>query len=178
MMPLMLEYIDGLLESLEESARSGSEVNMVHTYEQLAMHMVAHVSFGVDCRVRGSPGHSITAVVRYVCHKIMTGPLHMIAQYDENGALRRVAKQTNGRVKTRPLTTLEVTNCATTIFVAGNETIASALSYLTFVLAKYPDAQEKGQLDFETVGKRLDYLEQVIKETLRLYPPGLTYGCH
>ncbi|KAL1470361.1 hypothetical protein MTO96_040472 [Rhipicephalus appendiculatus] len=242
MMPLMDEYIDDLLESLEESARSGSEVNMVHTYDKLARHMVSHVSFGVDCRVRGSPGHSIIAVVRHGCNKIMTGPLHMIAQsttcfgrlmrplswiplvadnhlmvvrrmakivetrkkdssyrrydilqhlldteYAENETLKRAAKQENGRVKTRPLTTLEVTDCELTLFIAGNETIASALSYLTFVLAKYPDVQEKvrrevidtisdqGKLEFETVMKRLDYLEQVIKEAVRLYPPGLTF---
>nr|XP_037280429.1 thromboxane-A synthase-like [Rhipicephalus microplus] len=90
-------------------------------------------------------------------------------------------------MNTRPLTTLEVSNCATTIFVAGNETIASALSYLTFVLTKYPDLEDKvrqevvdtfsdqDKLEFETLMKRLNYLEQVISETLRLYPPGLTF---
>ncbi|KAL3250770.1 hypothetical protein MRX96_055375, partial [Rhipicephalus microplus] len=31
------------------------------------------------------------------------------------------------------------------------------------------------KLDFETLMKRLNYLEQVISETLRPYPPGLTF---
>ncbi|KAL3205755.1 hypothetical protein MRX96_052940, partial [Rhipicephalus microplus] len=230
MMPLIDEYIDGLLASMKDPACSGCEVNMVNTYEQLSMHVVGHVSFGVDCRAPESPGHSIVTVVRYVSRKIMAGPLHMIAQsttflgrlmkpltwisllaenhlmvtrrmaeivetrrkncsyrrhdilqhlldteYAEIKTRETFTKKENGRMKTRPLTTLEVTNCATTIFVAGNETIASALSYLTFVLAKYPDVQDKGKLDFETLMKRLNYLEQVISETLRLYPPGLTF---
>ncbi|XP_075751990.1 cytochrome P450 3A14 isoform X2 [Rhipicephalus microplus] len=242
MMPLIDEYIDGLLASMKDPACSDCEVNMVNTYEQLSMHVLGHVSFGVDCRAPESPGHSIVTVVRYVSHKIMAGPLHMIAQsttflgrlmkpltwisllaenhlmvtrrmaeivetrrkncsyrrhdilqhlldteYAEIKTRETVTKKENGRMKTRPLTTLEVTNCATTIFVAGNETIASALSYLTFVLAKYPDVEDKvrqevvdtfsdqDKLDFETLMKRQNYLEQVISETLRLYPPGLTF---
>lgn len=242
MMPLVDEYIDGLLASMKDPACSGCEVNMVNRYEQLSMHVVGHASFGVDCRAPESPGHSIVTVVRYVSHKIMAGPLHMIAQsttflgrlmkpltwisllaenhlmvtrrmaeivetrrkncsyrrhdilqhlldteYAEIKTRETVTKKENGRMKTRPLTTLEVTNCATTIFVAGNETIASALSYVTFVLAKYPDVQDKvrqevidtfsdqDKLDFETLMKKLNYLDQVVSETFRLFPPGLTF---
>ncbi|KAL1483901.1 hypothetical protein MTO96_032883, partial [Rhipicephalus appendiculatus] len=80
MMPLIDEYVAGLLESLEEAAQLGSEVNMVHTFEDLSMHLVAEVSFGVDCKVPGSPGHYISTIARNACRKLMTGSLHMIAQ--------------------------------------------------------------------------------------------------
>ncbi|XP_075739244.1 cytochrome P450 3A24 isoform X2 [Rhipicephalus microplus] len=242
MMPLINKYVTGLVETLEEAARLGREVNMLPMFEELSLHLVVHVSFGIDGRVPGSPGHSVSTDARNACLKLMTGPLHMIAQSTTcfgslirplswisliaanlDKVTRQMAKiieirkmdplyrrpdilqhlldveyggidmadkdawQKNGRVKSRSLTTVEVVNFAATIFVAGYETIASLLSYLTFVLAKYPDVQEKvrqevvdtiseqGKLDFETVTRRLVYLEQVIKETGRLYPPGLTF---
>ncbi|KAK8780236.1 hypothetical protein V5799_018422, partial [Amblyomma americanum] len=88
----------------------------------------------------------------------------------------------------RSLTTAEVITSAVTLFVAGYETTATSLSYLTFVLAKYLDVQEKvrqeiysvlgteGKLDFDTLMKKLEYFDQVIYETFRLYPPGLTFA--
>ncbi|XP_037578834.2 cytochrome P450 3A24 [Dermacentor silvarum] len=242
MMPLMEEDIDVLLKSLEEPARSGDEVNMLQRYEQLSMDFVARAAFGLDERFQGAPDHPIATVARSACYKIMTGPLHMIAQsttcfgrlvkplcwislliedfdkvtrqmatiiqirkkdpsygrpdilqnlldaeYVESETLPNGAEAINGRVTSRSLNVAEVITCAATLFVAGYETIASSLCYLTFVLAKYPDVQEKvrqevidtvseqGKLDFDIVTKRLNYLEQVIKETLRLYPPGLTF---
>ncbi|XP_077488837.1 cytochrome P450 3A14-like isoform X2 [Amblyomma americanum] len=90
--------------------------------------------------------------------------------------------------KSRSLTTAEVITSAVTLFVAGYETTATSLSYLTFVLAKYLDVQEKvrqeiysvlgteGKLDFDTLMKKLEYFDQVIYETFRLYPPGLTFA--
>ncbi|KAL1477475.1 hypothetical protein MTO96_035708 [Rhipicephalus appendiculatus] len=64
--------------------------------------------------------------------------------------------------------------------------MATSLSYVTFILAKYPDIQEKvrkevsdtisatGSLEYEVVINKLNYLSQVIDETLRRYPPALT----
>ncbi|XP_077518568.1 cytochrome P450 3A14-like isoform X2 [Amblyomma americanum] len=94
----------------------------------------------------------------------------------------------DGNVITKPrvLTTTEIVVNAATLFVAGFETTATALSYVTFVLAKYPDIQENvrkevcdaisasGSLDYETVTRKLKYLDEVIAETLRRYPPALT----
>ncbi|KAH8026171.1 hypothetical protein HPB51_016774 [Rhipicephalus microplus] len=35
--------------------------------------------------------------------------------------------------------------------------------------------RQKGELDYDTVMKKLNYLDQVMNETLRLCPPGLTF---
>ncbi|XP_075545077.1 cytochrome P450 3A14-like [Dermacentor variabilis] len=109
------------------------------------------------------------------------------AEYVESQTGAAPEKGGNGVPKTRALTTEEVITSAATLFIAGYETIVTSLSYLTFTLAKYPDIQEKarqeiedvisqgGKLDYDTVMKKLNYLEQVMNETMRLYPPGLTF---
>jgi cytochrome P450 len=68
-------------------------------------------------------------------------------------------------------------------FLAGFETTASTLSYLTLNLAQTPQAQEKlvaevdeylarhdGKITHETIGE-LVYMQACIQETLRMYPP-------
>lgn len=67
-------------------------------------------------------------------------------------------------------------------FLAGHETTASTVTWALFILAQRPetvarvraeiaDVVGEGPLDLE-VTKRLVFLRAVIKETLRLYPPG------
>ncbi|XP_077559277.1 cytochrome P450 3A14-like [Haemaphysalis longicornis] len=97
------------------------------------------------------------------------------------------SNQSNGPPKCRTLTTEEVVTTASSLFVAGFETTATGLSYVTFALAKYPEVQERlrkeiadavatnGVLDYETFMKKTKYLAQVVDEALRLYPPGLTF---
>jgi cytochrome P450 len=68
-----------------------------------------------------------------------------------------------------------------TLFVAGHETSANALAWALFMIAQYPDVARRllAELDRELHGaaptaadlERLPYLEMVVKETLRLYPP-------
>ncbi|KAL4708417.1 hypothetical protein ACJJTC_019653 [Scirpophaga incertulas] len=70
-----------------------------------------------------------------------------------------------------------------TLTVAGTDTSAVAMGYTIKMLSKYPDIQEKvyqeiydifgdsdRPLDKEDL-PRLKYLERVVKETLRLFPP-------
>jgi len=71
-------------------------------------------------------------------------------------------------------------------FVAGHETTAVALVWAIYLLAKYPQIQEKareevdqyfrmtgGKINYETHKDSLEYISYVIKETLRIYPPGV-----
>ena len=79
------------------------------------------------------------------------------------------------------LTPQQVRDNLLTLFVAGHETSANALTWAFYLLAQHPHVTRKllEELDRELKGgapsmadlDRLPYLEQVVKETLRLYPP-------
>ena len=67
------------------------------------------------------------------------------------------------------------------LFVAGHETSANALSWMLYLIAKHPAIEDKlkkeiakhignAALDFEVL-MRMPYLNAIILETLRMYPP-------
>jgi cytochrome P450 len=73
-----------------------------------------------------------------------------------------------------------------TIFLAGYETVANALSWTWYLLSQNPQAEAKFHSEVDTVlrGKlptvndvaRLRYTEQVLAESMRLYPPAWAMG--
>jgi cytochrome P450 len=73
-----------------------------------------------------------------------------------------------------------------TIFLAGHETTANALSWTWYLLARHPEAEarlleELGEVlegCAPTVGDlpRLRYTDMVVKESMRLYPPAWAFG--
>ena len=73
-----------------------------------------------------------------------------------------------------------------TLFLAGHETTALTLAWSWYLLGKHPDAEERfyQELD-EVLGDRvptaadlprLQYTEQIAKESMRLYPPAYGLG--
>ncbi|XP_046563336.1 cytochrome P450 3A29-like [Haliotis rubra] len=75
----------------------------------------------------------------------------------------------------RHLSTEEIVAQCILFFVAGYETTASTLTFISYNLAMNQDAQGKEMLrneepNYDNIGK-LKYLDNVITETLRLYPP-------
>nr|WP_274323901.1 cytochrome P450 [Halosimplex aquaticum] len=68
-----------------------------------------------------------------------------------------------------------------TLLLAGHETTALALTFTTFLLAQHPSVEERllAELDDHLGGdpptvedvRNLPYLETVVKESMRLYPP-------
>jgi cytochrome P450 len=76
----------------------------------------------------------------------------------------------------------QVRDEALTLFVAGHETTATALSWCVYLLSQHPDVYAKAKEEVDSVlqGRsptyadlpRLPYTLQVTKETMRLYPPG------
>lgn len=69
---------------------------------------------------------------------------------------------------------------AKTLFVAGHETTATALTWALYLLARHPQARARVQAEADAFDERPDaphdpgalaYTTRVFKETLRLYPP-------
>jgi cytochrome P450 len=79
------------------------------------------------------------------------------------------------------LTDREIMNELKTLFGAGHETTALMLTWTLYLLATHPEIQEKLQAEVDGVLngreptlddlKQLPYTEQVINESMRLYPP-------
>lgn len=75
----------------------------------------------------------------------------------------------------------QVRDEAMTLFLAGHETTANALTWALYLLSENPDIREKLMAEVDAVLgdrratlddlKHLTYTEQVIKEAMRLYPP-------
>jgi cytochrome P450 len=79
------------------------------------------------------------------------------------------------------LTTEEVRNEVLTIFVAGHETTAAAMTFVWYALSQQPEWEEKLHIELDDVlGGRdptdadlpdLKLTRRIIEETMRLYPP-------
>lgn len=85
------------------------------------------------------------------------------------------------------MTNQQVRDEVTTIFMAGHETTANALSWALYLLSKHADVLQKLREEVETVlGKEgmpafenvreLKYTLQVVQEVMRLYPPAWIMG--
>ncbi|XP_063991337.1 cytochrome P450 4C1-like [Diachasmimorpha longicaudata] len=76
----------------------------------------------------------------------------------------------------------EIRDELTTTFVGLNDTIGGLLCFVTLMLAIHPDVQEKARAEVkEIVGEeevtteaisRLDYIDMIVRETIRLFPVG------
>jgi cytochrome P450 len=73
-----------------------------------------------------------------------------------------------------------------TIFLAGHETTATALTWVWYLLSQHPEVETRLHDELDRVlGDRapgladlpqLKYVEMVVKETMRLYPPAWNFG--
>lgn len=77
------------------------------------------------------------------------------------------------------MTDAQVRDEAMTLFLAGHETTANALSWTFHLLATHPSARAKVEAEVDALGRtpsyedlsKLPYTLAVLKESMRLYPP-------
>ncbi|XP_049499002.1 thromboxane-A synthase [Panthera uncia] len=91
------------------------------------------------------------------------------------------------RCLSKPLTVDEVVGQAFIFLIAGYEIVTNTLSFATYLLATNPNCQEKlltevdsfnekfPAPDYCSLQEHLPYLDMVIAETLRIYPPAFRF---
>ena len=105
----------------------------------------------------------------------------LIAARDEESST-----DAQGRARSAALTSAELRDEVLTIFLAGYETVANALSWTWLLLGQNPDAEARlhAELDRVLAGRlptlddlpQLPYTEMVLAESMRLYPPAWAMG--
>src|SRR5436305_209035 len=83
------------------------------------------------------------------------------------------------------MTDTQVRDEAMTIFLAGHETTANALTWTWYLLSQHPDVQARFHAEVDALGgerptaadlPRLAYTRMVLAESMRLYPPAWIVG--
>ena len=124
-----------------------------------------------------------------VCSKILQHRRNIKGQVNEYTDLLQLLMETNNNNNENNghgFEDIKIIANSILFFNAGYETTSTLLTWASYALAMNPDVQEKlheevksakeskGQLDYETLFE-LKYLDAVINETLRLYPPVPAY---
>lgn len=84
------------------------------------------------------------------------------------------------------MTDVQLRDEALTILLAGHETVANALSWTWYLLARHPEVESRLHAELSSaLGERrptaedlprLDYARRIVAEALRLYPPAWVIG--
>ncbi|XP_053465015.1 thromboxane-A synthase isoform X1 [Nycticebus coucang] len=97
------------------------------------------------------------------------------------------SRQRPPRALSQPLSVDEVVGQAFIFLIAGYEIVTNTLSFATYLLATNPDCQEKllkevdlfqekhAAPEYCSLQEGLPYLDMVIAETLRMYPPAFRF---
>jgi cytochrome P450 len=189
----------------------GSIRNIDHDMMKLALTIVSRTLFGADLDAETSSGvkDAMTKALSAINNQINTATPapawlptpnkltlnHAIDELDQllerTIGERRQSKEDKGDLLSmlmlatdddgNSMSDQQLRDEAMTIFLAGHETTANALTWTFYLLSQHPDVEAKVHAELDRVlGGRaptladlpqLTYLEQVLKESMRLYPP-------
>jgi cytochrome P450 len=141
------------------------------------------LAFGVDIFPLWFP--TVTHVRQQLVEKRMNKLVyHLITERQKNlqdrGDLLSMLLLTNDE-DGQGMNDMQIRDEVVTLFLAGHETTATALSWIWYLLAKHPEVEQQlheelapvlqGKPPKLTDLKQLPLTEQIVKEAMRLYPP-------
>jgi cytochrome P450 len=201
----------GLASQARERWHDGDKLDIAREMMRLTLAVVGKTLFGVDVEgAAGDVGHSLETMMRWTMNLISPYgalldmlPLPGHSRFREGLAkldavlnkmiLERRAKPGQGDLLARMLAAQDVEGDgqgmndrqlrdeAMTLFLAGHETTAQALSFTWYLLAQHPEIEAKLWEELgQVLGDRpptsedypkLPYTRKVLSESMRLYPP-------
>jgi cytochrome P450 len=209
---LMVNYTTAMLDGWH----TGDQRDIHHEMMKLTMQIVAKALFDADVSSDADAiGHAITVGIESASKRTMQAvSMPEWVPTAENAERRRATSLLNdtiyGMIAERrqssedkgdllsmllmavdeddggQMTDKQVHDEAMTLFIAGHETTANALSWTLYLLSQHPEIEAKLLEELRTVlgGRaptmadlpRLVYTDMVIKESMRLYPPAWIIG--
>ena len=182
---------------------AAGEIDLEAETTQLVMHLVAHVLFGrrpdetpvAMTRAMAQFAESIAGRFRSVpLPEWLPTPRHareraaialLDAEIDAMIAARREGAPSNDVLALlldahdaggSPLTAREVRDEIATLYFAGHETTGKLLTWTLVLLAQHPEIAHRAQRELDAGdGDATPYLDQVVLEALRLYPPAWVF---
>ncbi|KAL8692049.1 MAG: hypothetical protein Q9218_002835 [Villophora microphyllina] len=190
---IVARVLDEFIERIsweEKFGEKGKGINVTKWYEMVSFDVLGEMAFGqtFGCVRSGEFNTSpIGHLVRAALSDFPPIDRARLTSFTRrlNSKIRRkdfmstlVEKVENGELEKE-----EMTAHASTLVIAGGETVSTFLGAVTYYLTKRPDCLRKLQEEIRmrygrydeinaTTAQQLPYLQAVINEGLRIYPPG------
>jgi cytochrome P450 len=187
MMQLTLQIVAKCLFSAEVSSEAGRVGEALHVvmerfndYARLAMVLPRWLALPRTSRM-GRAVHELDVVIYGIIRERRTNPRTSEGADDLLGILLRQRDEDG-----RPMSDRELRDECMTLFLAGHETTALALTWTWYLLSQNSEADSRLASELRSVlaGRPpgpadlplLSYTDMVMKESLRLYPPAWGIG--
>ncbi|XP_018421747.1 PREDICTED: cholesterol 24-hydroxylase-like [Nanorana parkeri] len=185
------EKAEDLVEKLAEKANGKSEVGMHDMLCRVTLDVISKVAFGMDLNSIEDDQTPFPRAISLAMRGLveMRNPFIRAIEEGDDIPVDILTQILKGEGKLKKISSQEggcdmegLLDNFVTFFIAGQETTANQLSFTVIELARNPDILKKAQdevdevlgskrdLDYDDLGK-LQYLSQVLKESLRMYPP-------
>jgi len=188
---LMSTVNSALLAKWKLAARKKASINVTHDVSAMALEVVLRSIFGDDYEQIGSHfdllceeptrdwafAQAFRALRKIIRQVIDRRRVASAASTDDFlSALMQAREPRTGQL----MSDTQIISEILTLIVAGHETTASTLNFTWYLISKHPDVEEKLSNELEDFTDfpefadlpRFPYSQQIIKETMRLYPAG------
>jgi cytochrome P450 len=202
-------------EQIQQSWTDGAVIDVNRQMTNVTMSIIGKALFDADVFTETDElGAAMTVTLEYVANALSTllpppysWPLprnrrtHKAEQVVRNRIQRFIDERRNSPIERndflsillqakdedgKPMSDEQVMAECATLFGAGHETTATALSWTWYLLCQHPESYQKVQQEVDSVlqGRtptyddlaRLPYCLQVFKEAMRLYPPAYAFS--